>query len=95
MAAELRHPATGNPIEVGEGDALWQIEWLGNPVLVVTKAGPDGNALYRLADPRCKTWNRLGNPKNDALARCHQLNRSLPNPALQGGFHSTFDPPPY
>lgn len=37
------------------------------PVVVVTKTGSDGNALYRLADPRCKTWNRLGDLK---LATC-------------------------
>lgn len=63
MAAELKHPATGNPIEVAEGETLWRIDWLGDPVLVVTKAGPDGKALYRLADPRCTTWNRVGGLK--------------------------------
>ena len=34
-------------------------------------------------------------PKNDALARRHRLNLNLPDPSLQGCFHSTFDPPPY
>jgi len=34
--------------------------WPGAPVLVVTTSGPDGNTLYRLADPRCDTWSRVG-----------------------------------
>ena len=29
-------------------------------MIVVAKSGPDGNALYRLADPKCKTWNNVG-----------------------------------
>ena len=33
-------------------------------------------------------------PKNDALARRNQLNLNLPDPSLQGCFHSTFDPSP-
>jgi len=63
MAAELRYPATSNPIEVGEGEALWRIDWLGDPALVVTKRRPESNAPYRLADPRFKTWNRVGDLK--------------------------------
>jgi hypothetical protein len=26
-------------------------------------AGPDRSALYRLADPKCKTWNKVGDMK--------------------------------
>lgn len=60
MAAELKHPATGTPIELTAGEQLWRIDWPGAPVLVITKAGADGQALYRLADQRCTTWNRVG-----------------------------------
>ena len=61
MAPDLKHPATGDLIVLADGEQLWRIGWPGAPVLVVTKSGPDGNALYRLADPRCKTWNKVGN----------------------------------
>jgi hypothetical protein len=61
MAPDLKHPATGDLIVLAEGEQLWRIGWSGPPVLVVTRTGPDGGgALYRLADPRCKTWNKVG-----------------------------------
>ena len=63
MAPDLKHPATGDLIVLAEGEQLWRIGWPGAPVLVVTKSGPDGNALYRLADPKCKTWNKVGDMK--------------------------------
>jgi hypothetical protein len=63
MAPDLKHPATGDLIVLAGGEQLWRIGWPGAPVLVVTKNGPDGSALYRLADPKCKTWNRVGDMK--------------------------------
>ena len=63
MAPALKHPATGDLIVLAVGEQLWRIGWPGAPVLVVTKTGPDGNALYRLADPKCKTWNKVGDMK--------------------------------
>ena len=63
MAPDLKHPATGDLIVLAVGEHLWRIGWPGAPVLVVTKNGPDGNALYRLADPKCKTWNKVGDMK--------------------------------
>ena len=63
MAPDLKHPATGDLIVLAVGEQLWRIGWAGAPVLVVTKNGPDGNALYRLADPKCKTWNKVGDMK--------------------------------
>ena len=63
MAPDLRHPATGDLIVLADGEQLWRIGWPGAPVLVVTKSGPGGKALYRLADPKCKTWNKVGDMK--------------------------------
>ena len=63
MDPDLKHPATGDLIVLAGGVQLWWIGWPGAPVLVVTKNGPDGNAIYRLADPRCKTWNKVGDMK--------------------------------
>ena len=63
MAPDLKHPATGDSIVLAGDEQLWRIGWPGAPVLVVTKSGPDGNALYRLADPKCKTWNKVGDMK--------------------------------
>ena len=60
MAPDLKHPATGDLIVLADGEQLWRLGWPGAPVLVVTKGGPDGNAIYRLADPKCKTWNKVG-----------------------------------
>ena len=45
------------------GDAARFTGWPGAPFIVDTKSGPDGNALYRLADPKCKTWNKVGDMK--------------------------------
>ena len=63
MAPDLKHPATGDLIVLADGEQLCRIGWPGAPVLVVTKNGLDGNALYRLADPKCKTWNKVGDMK--------------------------------
>ena len=63
MAPDLKHPATGDLIVLANGEQLWRIGWPGAPVLVVTKSGPDGSATYRLADPKCKTWNKVGDMK--------------------------------
>ena len=63
MGPDLKHPATGDLIVLADGEQLWRIGWPGAPVLVVTKGGPDGNAIYRLADPKCKTWNKVGDMK--------------------------------
>ena len=63
MAPDLKHPATGDLIVLAGDEQLWRIGWPGAPVLVITKNGPDGNALYRLADPKCKTWNKVGDMK--------------------------------
>ncbi len=37
--------------------------WPGAPFIVFTKNGLDGSALYQLADPKCKTWNKVGDMK--------------------------------
>ena len=60
MAPDHKHPATGDLIVLAEGEELWPIGWPGAPVLVVAKSAPDGSAIYRLADPRCKTRNKVG-----------------------------------
>jgi len=60
---DLKHPATGDLIVLADGEQLWRLDWPGAPVLVVTKGGQDGSALYRLADPKCKTWNKVGDTK--------------------------------
>ena len=60
MAPDLKHPATSDLIVLAGGEQLCRIGWPGAPVLLITKSGPDGNALYRLADPKCKTWNKVG-----------------------------------
>ena len=63
MAPDLKHPATGDLIVLAGDEQLWRIGWPSAPVLVVTKNGPDGSAIYRLADPKCKTWNKVGDMK--------------------------------
>ena len=63
MAPDLKHPATGDLIVLDDGEQLWRIGWPGAPVLVVTNSGPDGSALSRLADPKCKAWNKVGDMK--------------------------------
>ena len=78
MAPDLKNPASGDLIVLAGGEQLWRIGWPGAPVLVVTKNGPDGNALYRLADPRFKT---SGPPKSVSMA-CW---RGLTALALVGG----------
>lgn len=57
-----RHPATGDPIEVGPDERLCRIGWAGAPVLVLvairpTYRAPAGELAYRLAVPRCQAWN--------------------------------------
>jgi hypothetical protein len=60
MSEALKHPATGDPIELAEGEQLWRIDWPGKPVLVITRASGDGETQYRLAHKRCTTWNQVG-----------------------------------
>jgi len=43
----IRHPITGEPVTLGPGA----------PVVVVTRPGPAGGLVYRLARPSCQTWN--------------------------------------
>ena len=31
MREALKHPATGDPIELAEGEQLWKIDWPGKP----------------------------------------------------------------
>ncbi len=57
MTAPLTHPFTGHPITLEPGELLCRIVWPGKPVLVVVKPGTDGGLLYRLAHPKCTTWN--------------------------------------
>jgi hypothetical protein len=53
----IRHPITGEPIAQGPGEQLQRIGWPGAPVLVLTRPGPAGELLYRLARPSGQTWN--------------------------------------
>ena len=53
----IHHPATGEPIAQGPGEQLQRIAWPGAPVVVVTRPGPAGELVYRLARPSCQTWN--------------------------------------
>ena len=57
MPDPIRHPITGDPIEVGPGEQLQRIAWHGAPVVVVTRPGLAGELLYRLARPSCREWN--------------------------------------
>ena len=47
--------ATGAAVGVLEGAAVGVL--VGAPVVVVTRPGPAGELLYRLARPSCQTWN--------------------------------------
>jgi hypothetical protein len=74
----IRHPATGEPITLAPGEQLQRIAWPGAPVLVVTRPGPAGELLYRLARPSCQTWNTAAGlrfepwpPVTDTPAPCH------------------------
>jgi hypothetical protein len=44
-------------IAQGPGEQLQRIAWPGAPVAVVTRPGPAGELVYRLARPSCQTWN--------------------------------------
>ena len=62
MPEPIRHPATGDLIEVGPDETLHQIAWPGPPVLVIvatrpTYRAPEGERAYRLASPHCQVWN--------------------------------------
>ncbi len=59
MSETLKHPVTGDPIELAEGEQLWRIAWSGKPVLVITRRGESGEQEFRLAVPQCTTWNRV------------------------------------
>jgi len=59
MSEPLRHPATGEPIELAAGEQLWRIAWPGKPVLVITRTDENGQHEYRLAAAQCTTWNRV------------------------------------
>jgi hypothetical protein len=59
MGEPLKHPATGELIELADGEQLWRIAWSGKPVLVITRTGENGEQLYRLAGSRGQTWNRV------------------------------------
>ena len=57
MPDPIRHPTTGEPIEPGPDETLQRIAWPGAPVVVLTRPGPAGELLYRLAQSSCQTWN--------------------------------------
>lgn len=59
MSEPLKHPASGDPIELKPGEQLWRIAWPGKPVLVITQTGQNGEQLYRLANAKGAMWNRL------------------------------------
>jgi hypothetical protein len=63
MSKELVHPATGDRIVLEAGEELWRIDWSGKPVLVITRLDKAGELRYRLAVPKCTTWNRVGDMK--------------------------------
>ena len=62
MPDPIRHPATGEAIDLAPDERLCGITWPGASVLAVvatrpTYRAPDGELAYRLAVPRCQTWN--------------------------------------
>ena len=57
MPEPIKHPITGEPITLNPGEQLQRIAYPGAPVVVVTRPGPAGELLYRLARPSCQTWN--------------------------------------
>ena len=60
MPDPIRHPTTGEPIEPGPDETLQRIAWPGSPVVVLTRPGPAGELLYRLARADCQQWNPVG-----------------------------------
>lgn len=65
MPDALRHPATGDPIELGPDERLCRVAGPGPVVLAVvatrpTYRAPEGEPAYRLAAARCQTWNPVG-----------------------------------
>lgn len=64
MPGPTNHPATGEPITLADGEELQRIAWSGAPVLVITATRPtarcpEGEVVYRLARPGCRTWNPI------------------------------------
>jgi hypothetical protein len=57
MTDPTHHPATGDLIDLAPDETLQRIAWPGAPVVVLTRPGPAGELLYRLAQPSCQTWN--------------------------------------
>ena len=64
----IRHPITGEPATLGPGERLQRIAWSGAPVVVVTRPGPAGELLYRLARPSCQTWDPADGLRFEPLA---------------------------
>ena len=65
MPDPIRHPVTGDLIELAADERLCRILGPGPVVLAVvatrpTYRAPDGELAYRLAVPRCQTWNPVG-----------------------------------
>ena len=65
MPDPIRHPATGEPIELAADETLQRIAWPGAPVLVITAIrptyrAPAGELAYRLARPGCQEWSPVG-----------------------------------
>ena len=66
MPDPIRHPTTGQLIELAPDEALHRIAWPGAPVLVIvavrpTFRAPAGELAYKLANPICTTWNPAEN----------------------------------
>ena len=53
----IRHPITGEPDTLGPGEQQQVIAWSGALVVMVTRPGPAGELVYRLARPNCQTRN--------------------------------------
>lgn len=65
MPDPIRHPATGESIELAADETLHRIAWPGPPVLVITAIRPtyrcpEGEHAYRLARSGPGTWNPVG-----------------------------------
>ncbi len=51
MSETLKHPVTGAPIELADGEQLWRIAWSGKPVLVISRRSESGEQEFRIAVP--------------------------------------------
>jgi hypothetical protein len=60
MSDALKHPATGDPIELAEGEQLWKIDWPGKPVLVISRMALMGRRNTGWRTSAASPGTRLG-----------------------------------